>query len=99
PAKRAALQSLVREVVRSSNQIRTRSAEMIPTLASKIGYKERVVTAVWRQFTFPAAISGKLRPALNDVEPWVAATQKRQPRPKAELARLIDFSLVEATSK
>jgi NitT/TauT family transport system substrate-binding protein len=94
PAKRAALIGLIREVERSSNQIRTHSDEMIPMLAAKIGYSERTVLAVWRQFTFPASINSKLGSALNDVEPWVAAGQKRQPRRNIELANLIDFSIV-----
>jgi ABC-type nitrate/sulfonate/bicarbonate transport system substrate-binding protein len=95
PAKRAALLKLSREIESSSNQIRTRSAEMIPMLAAKIGYSERTVLAVWRQFTFPASLNGRLGAALNDVEPWVAASQKRQPRRNTELADLIDFSIVQ----
>jgi NitT/TauT family transport system substrate-binding protein len=95
PAKRTALAALIREIGRASNQIRTRPGEMIPALAPKIGYKEQLVTAVWRQFTFPAALNGRLRPALNEVEAWVAANQKRQPRPPQELTDLIDFRLIK----
>jgi len=95
PAKRAALLKLSRDIEGSSNQIRTHSAEMIPLLSAKIGYPERTVIAVWRQFTFPASINGKLGAALNEVEPWVAASQKRQPRDNTELANLIDFSFMQ----
>jgi ABC-type taurine transport system substrate-binding protein len=95
PAKRAVLIKLSREIEGSSNQLRTHSAEMIPMLARKIGYPERTVFAVWRQFTFPASINGRLGAALNDVEPWVAASQKRQPRRNTDLANLIDFSMVQ----
>jgi NitT/TauT family transport system substrate-binding protein len=51
--------------------------------------------AVWPQFSFTASISGKLRAALSEVEPWVAATQKRSPRSRDDLAALIDTSIVE----
>jgi sulfonate transport system substrate-binding protein len=95
PAKRDVLIKLSREIEGSSNQLRTHSAEMIPMLAAKIGYPERTVFAVWRQFTFPASINGGLGAALNDVEPWVAASQKRQPRRNTDLANLIDFSIVQ----
>jgi sulfonate transport system substrate-binding protein len=95
PAKRAVLLKLGREIQGSSNEIRTHSAEMIPMLAAKIGYSERTVLAVWRQFTFPASLNGRLGAALNDVEPWVAASQKRQPRRNTELADLMDFSIVQ----
>ena len=90
PAKRAAFVALIREIERSSNQIRTQPKQMIPALAPKIGYKESLVTAVWRQFTFPASINDKLRPALNDVESWVAANQKRQARSGKDLDILIN---------
>ena len=90
--KRAVILTLIAEIERSSNQIRTRPAEMIPSLAPKIGYAESTVFAVWRQFTFPASLNGRLGPALNDVESWIAASQKRQPRINRELANLIDFT-------
>jgi NitT/TauT family transport system substrate-binding protein len=96
-AKRAVLLQLIRQIEGSSSEIRTHSAEMIPILAAKIGYSERTVFAVWPQFTFPASINGRLGAALNDVEPWVAASQKRQPRRTTELAKLIDFSFVQAS--
>jgi NitT/TauT family transport system substrate-binding protein len=94
PAKRAALRALMDEIERSSNQIRTHSAEMIPSLAPKIGYAERTVFSVWRQFTFPASLNDRLGPALDDVESWIAASQKRQPRLNRELVNLIDFTVV-----
>jgi len=94
-SKRAALLALIREIARTSNQIRTQPKQMIPTLAPKIGYKEQLVAAVWRQFTFPASLNDKLRPALNDVELWVAANQKRQPRAKRDLDNLIDFNVIK----
>jgi len=90
PAKRAAFVALIREIERSSNQIRTQPKQMIPALAPKIGYKESLVTAVWRQFTFPASINDQLSRTLNDVEAWVAANQKRQPRSGKELDVLIN---------
>jgi hypothetical protein len=32
---------------------------------------------------------------MNEVEPWVAATQNRKPRSPRELEPLIDLSLIE----
>jgi NitT/TauT family transport system substrate-binding protein len=93
PAKRDALLALIGEIERSANQIRTHSDEMIPSLAPKIGYAERTVFSVWRQFTFPASLSDRLGPALNDVESWIAASQKRRPRLNTELVNLIDFTV------
>jgi len=95
PAKRAALLAVIREVARASSRIRNRPAEMIPSLAPRIGFPQRTVFSVWRQFTFPSALNGGLGSTLIAVEPWVASGQKRQPRPDRELTALIDFSLAQ----
>jgi len=93
PAKRLGLTRFVQAVARQSERIRTRPAEMIPTLAPRVGLPERTVKAVWRQFTFPASISGSISADMNKVEAWIAATQKRQPRTQPELESLIDTTL------
>jgi len=93
PAKRLALTRLVQAVAQQSDRIRTRSSEMIPILAPHVGLTERTVKAVWRQFTFPAALSPSMSADMSKVEAWLAATQKRQPRPQRELDRLMDTSL------
>jgi len=94
PAKRAALVALFREIARSSARLRMRPPEFISTLSPKIGLPVKTVMAVWPQFSFPASLSGKLLAALSEVEPWVAATQKRQPRAGKDLAVLIDNSVI-----
>jgi sulfonate transport system substrate-binding protein len=96
PAKRRALSSLIQEIARASARIRTRPAELVPSLASRIDIPASTVTAVWSQFRFPANVSAGLRPALYEVEPWVAATQNRQPRARGDLAALVDDTLVTA---
>jgi len=93
PAKRAALGSLIEEIARVSARLRTESSEIIPSLAPKVNTPVRTVMAVWPQFKFPAAISEGLQASLEEVEPWVAATQKRKPRTNNDLSVLIDRSL------
>jgi NitT/TauT family transport system substrate-binding protein len=99
PAKRAALLVLFREIVRSSARLRMGPPELISTLSPKVGLPAKTVLAVWPQFTFPASLSGKLRTALGEVEPWVAATQTRQPRAGNDLAVLIDSSVMDQALK
>jgi len=94
PAKRAELAALMGEIARSATKLRTRPAAMVPSLAPKVGVAERIVSAVWRQFAFPASLSAGLRSALPEVEPWVAAGQKRAPRSNAELMKLIDAGVL-----
>jgi sulfonate transport system substrate-binding protein len=95
PAKRAILLALFREIARSSARLRMRPPELISALSPKIGLPAKTVMAVWPQFSFPASLSGKLRAALGEVEPWVAATQKRQARAGNDLAILIDNSVMD----
>jgi sulfonate transport system substrate-binding protein len=95
PEKRSALIALVRAIVRSSAELRKRPPDLIASLSPHVGLPDRTVIAVWPQFSFPAAISAKLRDALGEVELWVAAMQKRSPRARNDLAVLIDSSVVE----
>jgi len=95
PEKRSALLALVRTIVRSSAELRKRPPDLIASLSPRVGLRDKAVIAVWSQFSFPASISGKLRDALAEVEPWAAAIQKRSPRARNDLAVLIDSSVVE----
>jgi NitT/TauT family transport system substrate-binding protein len=94
PARRLALTRFVQAIIDASARLRTRPAELIPSLAPRIGLTERTVLAVWREFGFPGSLSTALEPSLEAVELWVAATQKRQARSRRELTSLIDRSVV-----
>lgn len=95
PEKRTALLALVRAIGRSSAELRKPPPDLIRSLSTRVGLPDKTVIAVLPQFSFPAAISGKLRGALGEVEPWAAAIQKRSPRARNDLAVLIDSSVVE----
>ncbi len=95
PEKRSALITAIREIAGASTRLRKRRAQMIPMLAPKVGVPESTLFAVWRQFTFPASLSGELRAALREVEPWAAATQNRRPRSDQDLNALIDFNVYQ----
>jgi len=97
--KRAAMVGLVRAIVRSSAVLRKRPPDLISSLSPRVGLPDKTVMAVWPQFSFTASISGKLRAALFEVEPWVAATQKRSPRSRDDLAALIDSSILSAAER
>jgi sulfonate transport system substrate-binding protein len=96
PVKRDALIRFIREITQASARIRTGKPDIVASLAPNVGLPKETIMAVWPQFSFPASISSRLRSALNDVETWVAAMDKRQPRPSSDLNVLIDTSLIEA---
>jgi NitT/TauT family transport system substrate-binding protein len=91
--KRRALTAFVEEVARVSARLRNRQSGLIASLAPNVGLPAATVTAVWPQFRFPAAVTGRLPAVLSEVEPWVAATQKRPARVARELAGLIDDTI------
>jgi NitT/TauT family transport system substrate-binding protein len=99
PIKHRALVRLMEAIDRASQRIRTQPAEMIAALARSVAYREQTIKAVWPQFKFPAAISSGLQTALTDVEPWVAATQHRQPRARQALLALIDASVLQEAQR
>src|SRR5262249_47568910 len=99
PRKRAALVTLIQQVRRVSERLRSRPDPLIPSLSPKVGLSDQTVKAVWQQFSFPASLSGRLPRFLAEVEPWVAASQKRQPRPGRDLTVLIDNSIQVAASR
>jgi sulfonate transport system substrate-binding protein len=99
PAKRLALRRFLEAIARVSVRLRTQPADMIPSLAPNVGLSERTIASVWSQFKFPASLSGELRAVLSEIEPWVAATQTRQPRTSRTLVTLIDASLLAEAQK
>jgi NitT/TauT family transport system substrate-binding protein len=94
PVRRAALARFLKAVAEASERLRRRPMEVIPPLAARLGMNERTVFAVWPQFRFPATIEGDLQNSMNAVEQWVAGTQKRPARSTAELATLVDGTVL-----
>jgi NitT/TauT family transport system substrate-binding protein len=99
PARRAALGSFLHAIDVASERLRRRPSDVIPALAPRIGMNERTVLAVWPQFRFPATLEDSLQNSMNAVEGWVAAMQKRQPRAPAELAPLVDGTVLAQARK
>jgi ABC-type nitrate/sulfonate/bicarbonate transport system substrate-binding protein len=89
-ARRTTLTRFLGAILEASTRLSSHSKQVIPSLAPKVGLTEKTVQAVWPQFRFPASLPETLEPTMTDVELWVAATQQRQPRPRKELATLLD---------
>jgi NitT/TauT family transport system substrate-binding protein len=94
PAKRRAIVALVGAVVRASARIRERPEEAWPAVAAATGFDAALIERVWHHEGYP----GKLVPDLLDVmveeDVFVAKERNRIPRPRAELAKLIDDSVL-----
>jgi NitT/TauT family transport system substrate-binding protein len=99
PARRMALARFLQAIDASSDRLRRRPADLIPTLSPRIGMNERTVMAVWPQFRFPAGLEDGLQNSMSAVEGWVATMQNRQPRTPAQLASLVDGTVLAQARK
>jgi ABC-type nitrate/sulfonate/bicarbonate transport system substrate-binding protein len=94
PPRRRALVEAVRAIVAASRQVRERPLGVWPLLSSRINVPQPTISDVWSHFTFPAALPPDMLDMLTEEEQWVAVQQKRVPRPRAQLQRLIDDSVL-----
>ncbi len=94
PVRRRALVAGVRALTTASAQIRAKAATAWPLLSSRINVPPSTIADAWSQFRFNASLPGDVLDVLVEEERWVAATQKRAPRTRAQLASLVDGSVL-----
>ena len=94
PARRRALVSSVRAMIRASTQVRTQPASVWPLLSSRINVPQATISDAWTHFRFSAWLPEDVLAVLVEEEQWVAGVQKRAPRSRAQLAALVDDSVL-----
>jgi NitT/TauT family transport system substrate-binding protein len=100
PARRAALVAAVRAIVAASTEVRTKPSTIWPLVSSRINVPTSTMNDVWIHFRFPATMLDDTLNVLGEEEQWVAGLQKREPRTRAQLATLLDSSVLrEASSR
>ena len=63
-------------------------------MSSRINVAQPTISETWRHFTFAGGIVPDMLDVLTEEEQWVAAQQKRAPRPRAQLQALVDDSVL-----
>jgi sulfonate transport system substrate-binding protein len=94
PVRRRALVSAVARMIDASGQITGRPPGVWPLVASKIGATEQVISDVWRHFRFAGSLPVDLLDVMTEEERWVASGQKREPRSRQALRRLLDDTVL-----
>lgn len=95
PEKRRQIVALVGAIMRACRDIGA-APEIVWPLSSKTsGYPLDQIRACWKHHTFPGALAGDLLDWMVDEEQWVAIEQNRAPRSRAELAVLVDSSVLD----
>jgi len=90
PARRRALVAAVARIVTASEQVTTRPPSVWPLVSSKINVPEPIISSVWKHFRFAGGLPRDLLDVMIEEERWVAAVQKREPRPRAAIGQLVD---------
>ena len=94
PAKRREIVAFVRAVVRASERIRANPAEVWPLVAKRTGFDRALIEKVWHHEGYPGAIVPDLLDVMVEEDPFLAPERNRTPRSRAQLAVMIDASVL-----
>lgn len=99
PEKRRAIVAFVKATAEASRALKKNPKPYWPHISSVIGFSEEEISWGWPETEFPIHIIPDMLDVLEVEEQWVARERNRTPRTRAELARLIDRSVVEEALK
>lgn len=94
PAKRAQIVAFVRAIVDASARIRERPQEAWPLVAASTGFDVSLIQKVWHHEGYPGAIVPDLLDVMEAEDVFVAKERNRTPRTRAQLATLIDDTVL-----
>jgi NitT/TauT family transport system substrate-binding protein len=95
PEKRAAMVQLVRGIIDATESMNRNPRRGQELVAEAGNYTVEEVAASWSHQKFVASFAENMLDVMAEEEVWVAAMQKRAPRPREELAKLIDRSVYD----
>jgi NitT/TauT family transport system substrate-binding protein len=99
PARRAKIVAFVRAIVKAAADLRKDPRHAKELVAQASGYSPEVVERSWKHHAYIAAMPADMLDVLVAEEKWLAAQDKRTPRTRAELAKLIDASVLAEALK
>jgi sulfonate transport system substrate-binding protein len=94
PAKRAEIVAFVRALIRASARIAERPQEVWPLVAASTGYDVPLIEKVWHHEGYPGTLVPDLLDVMVEEDVFVARERNRTPRTRAELAKLVDDSVL-----
>ena len=97
PVRRKKIVAFMREIIKAAAELRKDPAHAQQLVAASSGYSLDVVKRSWEHHAYIAAMPKDMLDVMVEEEKWLAAQDKRTPRDRATLAKLIDTSaLAEA---
>lgn len=95
PVQRKRIVELVRGILRGIKDLHADPRAAWTAMAKSSGYDEAAVARTWHHHRYLGAFVPDLLDVLEDEEKFLAREAKRPARPRAELAKLIDTSVLE----
>jgi NitT/TauT family transport system substrate-binding protein len=95
PAKRRAIVELLRSLITASKQLREQPRQHWPFISSKLTYTPELISKSWPDLRYAGGMVKDLLDVMEEEEVWVAKERNRTPRTRAQLATLIDDSLLK----
>jgi NitT/TauT family transport system substrate-binding protein len=99
PVKRRQVVDYVRVLIGACHESTYKPARAQELLAKNSGFDPKLIEASWEHHRFPCNLPLDLLPVLVEEEKWLAAKEKRQPRNRDQLAKLIDPSILAEARK
>jgi NitT/TauT family transport system substrate-binding protein len=95
PESRARIVRFVRAIIDASAALEADPARARALVAEAGGFDPQDVADSWEHHAWTAGQVSDLLDVMVEQEQWLAARDNRSPRPRAELARLIDTSVYQ----
>jgi NitT/TauT family transport system substrate-binding protein len=92
PTERAKIVAFLRAVIRGGAEVRREPAEAKRLVVAAGGFKPEEVERSWKHHAFNTDYPANMLDILAAEEQWLALQDKRRPRSREELAKLIDMS-------
>ncbi|MEP7352563.1 MAG: ABC transporter substrate-binding protein, partial [Acidobacteriota bacterium] len=99
PAKRRAVVELVRTLIETSKKWRENPEPSMPLIASKLTLPAELIRPALPEIRYAGGLAKDLLDVLVEEEQWLAKEGKRAPRTRAQLATLIDTSVLKEAQK
>lgn len=95
PAKRQAIVAFVRAVAQATEALQQNVEPFLPLIRQYSTFSDEQIIAAIPEMEFPIQIIPDMLDVLETEEQWVARNANREPRSREELARFIDYSVLE----
>jgi ABC-type nitrate/sulfonate/bicarbonate transport system substrate-binding protein len=95
PEMRRQIVAFVRSLIKASSAVRRDPEEVWPLVAKSGGYDVGPISRSWHHHGYAGGMVSDLLDVLEEEEVWVAKERNRTPRTRAQLASLVDDSVLK----